>query len=506
MKTGRFCRPGPGLMATVGTGLLTLTPLINSASAYGDDTVAGAAGAATSAASETIALVMGGSGDPIPPASYVDAVNSLYIAPNDPGAVAQALFTPEGFYGEVGIKQLPIDTSVAEGVTILDNTITQQIADGNHVVGFGLSQSALIASLEMSQLAADDVPSSDVSFVMIGDPMNPDGGLWERFAGLTFPSLGLTFYGATPADLYPTDIYTLEYDGAADFPKYTIDLLADLNAFAGILYVHGTYPDLTPAQIATAIELPTNAPTLTDYYMIPTQDLPLLDPLRSIPVVGTPLADLLQPDLEVLVNLGYGDPEYGWSQGPANVATPFGLFPSLADLEKVPGLLVSGTQQGIHDFVAALSDPSSNSSVASLLSGPSLSNLIAANPLAALGSDISAVLSSPSPIDTIIADLQAANTDIVNTLTSVTSTAYAVLLPTADILNAAVTTIPSDDVNLFLGGIQQAVGGNLDGLVNAIGYPIAADTAAYTLLGGLEFIMVTDAAATIMSDLSSLVP
>ncbi|KAA8962553.1 PE-PPE domain-containing protein [Mycobacterium sp.] len=479
----------PGLMATAGTALLTLT--INAALAHADD---GAAGPAE------VALVMGGSGDPIPPASYVDAVDRLYIAPNYPEAVPQALFTPEGFYGEVGVKQLPIDTSVAQGVTILDNTISQQIAEGNHVVAFGLSQSALIASLEMSQLAANDVPSADVSFVMIGDPMNPDGGLWERFAPVTVPSLGLTFYGATPDDLYPTDIYTLEYDGAADFPRYTIDLLADLNAFAGILYVHGTYPDLTSAEVATAIELPTQGPTLTHYFMIPTQDLPLLDPLRAIPVVGTPLADLLQPDLKVLVNLGYGDPEYGWSQGPANVATPFGLFPSLADLEKVPGLLVSGTQQGIHDFVAALSDPSPDSS------GLSVPNLLAANPLTALGSDLSAVLSSASPIETVIEDLQAANTDIVNTLSSVTSTAYAVLLPTADILNAAVTTLPSYDLNLFLDGIGQAAGGNLEGLVNAVGDPIAANTALLTLLGGLEFIMITDAVTTIMSDLTGLIP
>ena len=50
---------------------------------------------------------------------------------------------------------------------------------------------------------------------------------------------------------------------------------------------------------------------MTNYYMIPTQNLPLLDPLRAIPVVGTPLADLLQPDLRVLVNLGYGDPNFG---------------------------------------------------------------------------------------------------------------------------------------------------------------------------------------------------
>ena len=87
------------------------------------------------------------------------------------------------------------------------------------------------------------------------------------------------------------------------------------------------------------------------YYMIPTTDLPLLDPVRDIPVIGNPLADPLQPDLTHLVNLGYGDPLQGWSTGPANVATGFGLFPPLSDIEKLPGLLLSGTEQGIQAFL-----------------------------------------------------------------------------------------------------------------------------------------------------------
>ena len=74
--------------------------------------------------------------------------------------------------------------------------------------------------------------------------------------------------------------------------------------------------------------LDTVGDTLTNYYMIPVDDLPLLDPLRLIPVVGNPLADLLQPDMKVLVDLGYGSITDGWSQGPANVPTPFELFPT----------------------------------------------------------------------------------------------------------------------------------------------------------------------------------
>ena len=146
------------------------------------------------------------------------------------------------------------------------------------------------------------------------------------------PSLGITFDGATPADLFPTDIYTNEYDGFADFPKYPIDFLSDLNAFLGILFDHITYLNPLPGQLADAIQLPTSmADTLTNYYMVP-EDLPLLDPLRLIPVIGNPLADLLQPDMSVLVNYGYGSITNGWSPGFADVPLPDGATPDRPQL------------------------------------------------------------------------------------------------------------------------------------------------------------------------------
>jgi hypothetical protein len=75
--------------------------------------------------------------------------------------------------------------------------------------------------------------------------------------------------------------------------------------------VHAAYPDLTSAQISSAVHLQTQGTTLTDYYMVPTENLPLLQPLRALPINGNPLADLVQPDLTVIVNLGYGDPNCG---------------------------------------------------------------------------------------------------------------------------------------------------------------------------------------------------
>ena len=338
----------------------------------------------------------------------------------------------------------------------------------------------------MEKLAAMPSPptASQLGFVLLGDPMNPNGGLFERFAGLTFPSLGQTFYGATPANTpWPTTTYSLEYDGIADWPHYPIDIFSDLNAFAGFYYVHGLYPGLNPAALPPGYNLlplstsPGYAGNTT-YYMITVPHLPLLDPVRAIPLVGNPIADLLEPDLRVLVNIGYGDPAYGYSTGPADVPTPFGLFPPV-NAHTVLADLVTGTHQGI-------------SAAAGDLSGMSLSDIAKAltpNPLPALGA-LPTTMSSGSPIDNFIAALQAANTNIANDF----SNAVAKVQPTADIATAVLTAVPSYDVDLFLDGISQmASGAPVQGLINAIGMPIAADVGLVTLLGGYEIFVLTGA-------------
>jgi hypothetical protein len=449
---------------------------------------------AANAAATNVTLVTGGSGNPSPPQSYVNAVVTKYVTPNFPAFMvydAQALFTPEAFYPLTGIKDLIPNISVSRGVTILDGAIHQQLNAGNNVAVLGFSQSSIIASLEMENLDPSGTPSSlPIVFTLLGDPMNPNGGLLARFPGLTMPSLGFTFYGATPGNDFPTKIYTIEYDGFADFPQYPIDFLADLNAIAGIYYVHGTYADLTPTQIGSAIPLTnTVGPTTTNYYMIPNPHLPLLEPLRAIPVVGTPVADLLEPDMRVLVNLGYGSPDQGWSPGPPNVPTPFGLFPPV-NPGTVLSDLVTGTQQGIGAFVGDVGAAGSGLSLAGM--SHTLSSIAPPS------------LSTPTSIPGLVAALQAANTHVVNAFTSAVSTGYAILLPTADFATAAVLSVPSYDVNLFLNGILQVVNGDPVGLVNAVGDPIAADVALFTIAGGFEAIVLASAAHSIVADFTSL--
>jgi hypothetical protein len=431
------------------------------------------------------ALVFDGSGDPVPPPQYVDAVDTLYLQPLGFTGTAQSSFIPNGAYPLTGVHSLGGDTSLGQDQQIMVSDIQGQIAAGgvspeNPVVVFGYSQSAAAASLIMPQLQAAGVPSDDVHFVLVGDPLNPNGGFVNTFdfpAGNTsaFTAFDTSFAPATPSDLYPTDIYTLEYDGFANFPHYTTNLLSDLNAMLGFFFEHFLYVDLTPDQINNAILLPgSEALTgqgLTDYYMIPSDNLPILEPLLLIPGIGQPLYDLLEPDTRILVNLGYGSITEGWNQGPANVPTTFGLFPDINQTQ-LSDALSNGWQQGLTDALHDLQHPVSyQDQVAPLLpfadslythglapENPSFTEVVDGL-LKFVGFPLSDVTLSSPP------------TDIINDISATLSYDYASLLPVADAINASLTSLPAYDANIFT---DQLDAGNF---LNAILDPMSANTA-----------------------------
>lgn len=437
---------------------------------------------------DTQSWIMGGSGLPIPSPNYLAALTERYLDPTPPKFAGQpvfpvdstnALFTPEGLYPLTGVKTLPLDTSAQQGAEILYQKIMEEIAKGNELVVGGYSQSSVISGMVMEQLLSlpeDERPDADqLSFVILGNPSNPNGGLLSRFdvpgSPLSLPSLGVTFSGGAPSETpWETASYAQEYDGFADFPKYPLNFLASLNAFMGILTVHGAYPTLTDAQLATAIELDVSEDYTgnTRYFMIPTENLPLLDPLRGSGF-GNAFADLLQPVLRVLVNLGYGNIENGWDQGPADISTPFGVFPDVNPMDVLTAL-ANGAEQGWNDFVAAWQDLSTGS-VADWFGWDT-------------GSAAEFVLPS--------------FTDIVNTFSSAASTLYATLLPTADIINAMLTSLPAYSLSLFF---NELMAGDL---VGAIGMPLAATTGLTTMAAGFEFAVIAEALSTIQQDFADL--
>ena len=461
------------------------------------------AGAAVQPAAATQPVILGPSGVPIPSSNYVDTVMDFYIIPNSPdGAEApQVVFTPEGLYPITGVKSLPLDTSVAQGMTILSDTLAL-LPDGTTTSVFGYSQSSIISSLLQAGFvphppATPDGPPTipaglqdSIEFVLVANEMNPNGGFLSRFPDLNLPSLGIPFYGAIPDDAYPTVSYAREYDGFADFPRYPLNFLSVLNAGLGIVFVHTEYvpaPDcrgsfcLTKQEVEDAIALPTTSPT-QQYYFMPTENLPLLEPLRLIPLIGNPIADLIQPVLKVIVDLGYGDPAHGFATGTqpdANVLVPFGLFPEVSPLE-VLEKLVAGVGQGISDFIADFGPDGSIAREIASISLPPLSFAL------------------PTP-DSLIAAVQDVVTAVAERISAAAAAVYAALLPTADIINAIVTVLPAYNITLFLDGISQVLNGDLiGGLVNAIGLPLAANVGLITTAGLVGVLAWAQAAVAVL--------
>jgi hypothetical protein len=494
---------GLGMVATAGAGFLSLAAMMNSTAAHADD----------------IGLVLGGSGVPIPGMGYVESAAGHYLFPTygtnidfyqatPSNPFGEGLFTPEGLYPLTGVKTLPFNypsgsdgfpdssTSVGQGDTILANTIESDIANGNTDTVFGYSQSSVISGLVMQELTDAGIPKADVNFLLVADETAPNGGLLSRFDGFTpstgpavsdplnLPSLGIGFDGATPSSDYATNIYTIEYDGFADFPKYPLNFLSDLNAFLGIESLHGTYlnggdgtdglgsgPSL--ADIQTATQLPVSADDLnTNYFMITTLDgtdgaagHDITAPLVAL--LPTQLQELLGPDLTYLINLGYGDGSVGYSTTDADVNTPFGLSNGVSATTEW-NTLVADTQQGIQNLMTD-TDPYA---------------------AAATSSGAEAATAVPAAAPTL--------TDIADAFSSALSTASSVFLPLSDISNALTTSLPAYDWSLFSDNI--ATGDYTD----AFGLPIAANTALDTLAAGFAVEVIQSAISQITADFTSI--
>ncbi len=334
------------------------------------------AGAGPWGTGNDIALILGGTGTDagtlesgLPSQAYLNGVVNRFIDPVQafftgqpvfPGIKAIGLATVEQDAPNTGLFDLSLNQSISEGLKALNVAITQTYA-GHNIVVLGYSQSAAIAGLEMNALQAAGFDPSSVHFTLLGDPGNPNGGLWARQYGLA--DLGDYYAPTNPNTPFATDIYTIQYDGFADFPRYPINFLADLNAGMGMVYAHLGYSSLTSQQLSGAVQLATSPGYyddggMTHYYMIPSQTLPLLEPLnqlqQTVPIlqpVIKPFIDLVQPDLKYLVDLGYDDPYASTTY--ADVVTPFGLFPDDDPISIMVGLdqnTAAGINAALGDF------------------------------------------------------------------------------------------------------------------------------------------------------------
>ena len=215
---------------------------------------------------------------------------------------AQQIGYPASLYPFTGT--MPLDPSVAAGVQALDAAI-RAIAPGESIQIIGASQGDIVLTLEQRLLLANPPANNDITFVRIADPTSLTG-IAGRFAGLKLPGYTAVRMPDTP---YDTVIITRQYDGIADWPADSLNLVADLNALMGGLLQHDLrkYESVDPATIPDRnITTTTNkyGATITTYLIENEGLLPLLVPLQKLGVDQRVL-DALQGPLKSIVDAGY---------------------------------------------------------------------------------------------------------------------------------------------------------------------------------------------------------
>jgi len=260
------------------------------------------------------ALIMTGTGMPEVPAAWIAQVTENFIRPTIGGSFAGVpLKTPAQFAPFTGSESLTLDASSRIGWEILDSSLKARIAQNaqsgvplDPLAVLGYSQSSLIASVEKRVLTLSTDSGAQlppVSFVLLGNPIRPNGGLFSRLANLGL--ISWTPIDSTPTDTpFPTVDIARQYDFFADFPTDPTNLIAVANAVLGGAANHDYGPvslDRSSANYDPNTVIQHYGDTT--YYLIPAKQLPLLAPLRAAGM--DVFADALEPALRIMVELGY---------------------------------------------------------------------------------------------------------------------------------------------------------------------------------------------------------
>jgi hypothetical protein len=207
----------------------------------------------------------------------------------------------------------------------------------------------------------------------LANPNRPNGGLLGRAASTSDATADATdavttdavttVVGTTTAVTTPTDTgistvdITFQYDAVADYPAYPSNVLSVLNTLAGGQIHSGSTTTLngyTEAELTAAISDPANQQIFGDtmYITIPAKSLPLVDLLRTFGVenelsdLTTPIADLIEPSMRLLVELGYDRKSYGQAQ-------PFGPLPADNQIQ-LDAMMTAAASAGLDAVISAL--------------------------------------------------------------------------------------------------------------------------------------------------------
>jgi hypothetical protein len=313
------------------------------------------------------ALIIGGTTIPTPDDAYVEIVKNRFIAPTHPGQDIEyvAVTTPAevwpvtGFFRLLGLAfgprhlfgfgsaawpdkpwwklsglfDLTLDKSIQAGLVDLEQAMAKYGND--HLVINGHPQGAIIANLEKRRLAEKYPPGTkapDIDFVLTADPNLPNGGLFARFPGFYLPIFGMSFNGPAPTDTqFETFEINRQYEWDGDFPLYPLNLVATLNAFLSIIYVHYHSFDVSLAPDVAKSTTFQGTHGDTSYYFFENEDLPLFGPLRTLRVPES-VINVFQPFFRVIVELAYDRSIPPWEPTPARLIPRHSLATVAGDL------------------------------------------------------------------------------------------------------------------------------------------------------------------------------
>lgn len=183
------------------------------------------------------------------------------------------------------------------GVATGAQSLAQALDGTDGRIVYSYSEGGSVATYYLQKYAGNtgQPAPGQVAFIMVANPNSAKGG--------AIPAL---YLGApTPTDSGYTIVeVSREYDGLSDFPTDPSNLLAVANAIAGIGVLH---PDYSKVDLYSSDNLVARDGSTT-YVVAPTQNLPLLQPLRQLGL--NQLADQLNAPLKKAVDAGYDRSSY----------------------------------------------------------------------------------------------------------------------------------------------------------------------------------------------------
>ncbi|WP_099023327.1 PE-PPE domain-containing protein, partial [Mycolicibacterium palauense] len=216
------------------------------------------------------------------------------MSDNLQGAVCATLAACNEVYYSWIVSVYGLELGVEDNVDRVDFALEN--TDGAKVL-YAFSGGARVATVWLSEhdgSGADDPDPSELTVVLIGN-----GG--RKYTGASAVQLGSSW--VTPDTDYTTIDIAQEYDPVADFPNDIVNLifnpLAVANALMAFESIHMNYAQVDLDDPNNIVWTEGN----TTYVFVPTEKIPLLNPLRQLGL--NDLADALNDPLKKIIDRAY---------------------------------------------------------------------------------------------------------------------------------------------------------------------------------------------------------